>query len=220
MIKDRIILKLKSKQGASLMMSLVIFMVATTIAVILYHAALVVAKQAQENETRRVDYYAVSSGTQLMTKLIKESVVKETIEVDDITSEVVEKPEGPDIETSGRLGPVLKEMYEAANTMLIHEDGYVGEHTLTIDEIKSSEGVVLVPKCSIVIKMKNRDTDKYMINAMVSVAGDDSYYTCITAKRSSITREPGGAGVNPRTGNSTTKTIYKYEWKDLDLTVN
>lgn len=136
------VLKLNNKNGASLLIALVVFLVATMVSVVIISASLTAVKRVHDDERERQNLLAVSSAARILSKEVSstECTLVETVTDTNVTMDSnFEMPSDPDSMDSL--------LYEMCNT--IKSGGtYNREYTMNIED--SSVGI---PECVVSIKM-------------------------------------------------------------------
>ena len=110
--------KLKSNKGASLVVSLLMFLVASFVSVVIVNASLVALKRVNDDKKEAANYYAVNSAARLFTSSLKESkctiTEKQTVYENEDGQKTVEK-ETPVYTGEGPLGELLADLLQQAS---------------------------------------------------------------------------------------------------------
>ena len=205
----RIIKKLNSKEGASIVISLLMFLVASFVSVVIVNAALVAVKRVNEERAEAKSYYAVNSAARLFTTSLKESkctVTKTEITYegeDGITTEIKYAGEGP-------LGALLEDLLKKANDPLPQNIREISVSVSDKDETNPDLD------CSISVKIEKTEPESYEIDA--DFANNNNHIFLQAWIPTPPTPNPTVVSVveNGKT-KITTTTVTEYVWSGTDL---
>lgn len=218
--------KIKDNRGASLVISLVIFLVASMVSITIVSAALTAVKRVNNDKEETAAYYAVSSAAKLFSEQLKNSsctVIKTetTMEEEDEDGNVLKSvDERTDYECSGPLRNVLLDIIKRTDHMIPEYD-----RTLEIT-VSDEESEYPDLTCSVILHINpaspngieeyENELDVYKMTADFECRENHIFMSAWIPNapdpQKTVTTETIG-----RTTITTVQTEVTYVWSGIDL---
>ena len=225
---SKIFFKLNSNQGASLLIALLVFLVASMVSVVIVSASLTAVKRVRDDQDEIANQLAVNSAARLVADCITESgftVTKTTTTLpapdenpnpsptSNETLSYVGAETGPD---SWRVpwGQLLYRLYDPASLNPLQDT------TLEITAPTSS-GTEVMPDCIVTLRMdstsigQQESSKTYPVNGKITTKTADGPTVYLTAYIASLQTYEDTKST-PDEGTVNTKITY-YKWTDTEL---